>query len=177
MCDHCGCRDFAPIAELTADHEEILQRAWALAEATRAGRVPPAHDVAHLLALLDVHADKEETGLYPWLIEVGGLSQMVDDELEQEHRDLHETLAGGRFDRHDYYALASHIEVEELELFSSAMLRFDEPEWEAVAAAHHAADHRHGVAHRHEALDHHAAAHGHAGPSASAAGAGASALR
>ena len=35
MCDHCGCRAFAPIAELTADHEDILRRAWALAEATR----------------------------------------------------------------------------------------------------------------------------------------------
>lgn len=149
MCDHCGCRAFTPIAELTTDHEDILQRAWTLAEATRAGRTNPADEVAALLALLDCHADKEETGLYPRLIEVGGLSEEHSGELEEEHRDLHEALLSGRFDRPDYYALASHIEVEEMELFSAAMLRFDEAEWSSMAEAHHAADHRHGVAHRH----------------------------
>lgn len=32
MCDHCGCRYFRAIAELTADHEQILELAWQVAE-------------------------------------------------------------------------------------------------------------------------------------------------
>ena len=37
-----------------------------------------------------------------------------------------------------FYALAAHIEVEEHELFSAAMLGFDEEEWEALERAHRA---------------------------------------
>lgn len=31
MCDHCGCRAYPPIAELTAEHVEILRLAEPLA--------------------------------------------------------------------------------------------------------------------------------------------------
>lgn len=37
MCDHCGCRAYPPIAELTAEHEAILALAEPLAVATRHG--------------------------------------------------------------------------------------------------------------------------------------------
>ena len=73
MCDHCGCRAFPPIAELTAEHEEILERGWSVAEAERAGRTPPAGEVYELVGLLDVHVRKEETGLYPELVARGDL--------------------------------------------------------------------------------------------------------
>lgn len=141
MCDHCGCRAFPPIAELTAEHVDILARAWVLAEAEREGRAPSSEDVAALTALLDRHALKEETGLYPELIDCRASSADQIEDLEQEHRDLHEALTSGRFDRRDYFALAAHIEVEEMELFSAAMLSFDEEEWEAMQGAHHSADH------------------------------------
>lgn len=140
MCDHCGCRSFAPIAELTGEHVEILDRAWALAEATGSDRPRPGDDVAGLLSLLDVHVAKEETGLYPELLDVGGLSQEHRGQLEQEHRELRAALVDGNFDRRDYYALAAHIEVEEMELFSAAMLNFDERDWHEMEHAHHAAD-------------------------------------
>ena len=35
-----------------------------------------------------------------------------------------------------YFALASHIEVEEMELFPAAMFGFDDDEWDAMAGAH-----------------------------------------
>ena len=38
MCDHCGCREYAPIAELTAEHVTILGLAEALAAATDSSR-------------------------------------------------------------------------------------------------------------------------------------------
>jgi hemerythrin-like domain-containing protein len=139
VCDHCGCRAFPPIAELTAEHEEILARGWALAEAERAGRTPPAAEVEALARLLDVHVRKEETGLYPELLVRGGLSAEQLADLEQEHRDLHDTFTAARFDRRAFYALAAHIEVEEMELFPAAMLGFDDEEWDAVNGAHRAA--------------------------------------
>jgi hemerythrin-like domain-containing protein len=139
MCDHCSCRSFAPIAELTAEHEQILELAWHVAEAVRAGDGIPSRALAELLALLDVHVAKEETGLYPALRAGGRLSEAVSDDLEDEHRALRATLAGGRFDRRGFYELAAHIEVEELELFPAAMLGFDEEEWADLERAHRAA--------------------------------------
>lgn len=140
MCDHCSCRSFAPIAELTAEHERILLLGWELAEFVRTG--DPVHPATRddLIALLDAHATKEETGLYPALVATGGTTTDVVAVLEQEHRDLHASLAGGRFDRRAYYALAAHIEEEEMELFSAAMLRFDDDEWAATSSAHRAVD-------------------------------------
>ena len=77
MCDHCGCRAYAPIAELTAEHEEILTLAWSLVEATRQERQPDQEVVDHLLARLDVHVAKEEYGLYPELAELSGLGEAL----------------------------------------------------------------------------------------------------
>lgn len=140
MCDHCGCRSFPPIAELTAEHQEILRRAWALAEAERSQRPVDRADVDDLVALLDVHVAKEETGLYPELVERDGLSTEQLRALEAEHREVREALTGTRFDRRDFYALAAHIEVEEMELFATAGFRFDDEEWGALERAHRDAD-------------------------------------
>lgn len=149
MCDHCGCRAMGPIAELTADHEVILDLAWRVAETT------PADDPARLaardelVALLDVHSTKEELGLYPLLIRTGDLARERCDVLEEEHRTIHDLLARATFDRRDYFALAAHIEEEEMELFSGALFAFDDEEWEAMEEAHHAALHHHAVDHSH----------------------------
>lgn len=64
MCDHCGCRSFAPIAELTADHVRILDLAWTVAEAD----LPDGESLdalrRQLVGLLDLHAMKEEMELF-----------------------------------------------------------------------------------------------------------------
>lgn len=140
MCDHCGCRAFPPIAELTADHETILDLAWTLAEAPRAGGHPDPAVERDLLALLDRHVAKEETGLYPALVATGAVSVDEVSDLEAEHRVLRSSLTGGVFDRRDFYALAAHIEDEEMELFPAAMLGFDDEEWGATSDAHRAVD-------------------------------------
>jgi hemerythrin-like domain-containing protein len=138
MCDHCGCRSYPPIADLTADHEEILRLAWALAEAAHQGTTPDASTRRELVELLDRHVAKEETGLYPVLLSTGDASAEQVAGLEEEHCDLGRRLAGAVFDRRDYYALAAHIEAEEMELFPAAMFGFDEEEWEATSDAHRA---------------------------------------
>lgn len=138
MCDHCGCRSFAPIAELTAEHEEILRLAWTLAEATRTGHPPEVGTRETLLAMLDLHAAKEEAGLYPELVRLGALSVQDRADLEQEHRVLRGVVAEDEFDRRAYYELANHMEVEDVELFSAARFHFEEPDWDEMAAAHEA---------------------------------------
>lgn len=140
MCDHCGCREFAPIAELTAEHETILDLAWSIAAACHDGRPVPSVEVETMAALLVAHANKEETGLYPELSALGCLEPAQLAELEREHVDLHADLLANRFDRRAYFELAAHIEVEETELFSAARFGFDEPEWDAVSLAHAAVD-------------------------------------
>ena len=140
MCDHCGCRAFPPIAELTADHETILDLAWALAEARRSEDRPDRDVRRDLLALLDRHVAKEETGLYPALVATGAVSVGEVRDLEADHRDLRRSLTDGGFDRRDFYALAAHIEDEEMELFPAAMLGFDDEEWGATSDAHRAVD-------------------------------------
>ena len=130
MCDHCSCRSFAPIADLSEDHETILAMAWAIAE-------DPAHDpepVRALLAILDPHVAKEELGLYPRLVEAGDLAPDSLAALEEEHRQLRARLTSNEFDRRDYYALAAHIEEEELALFPAAMFAFEDETWDELEA-------------------------------------------
>lgn len=155
MCDHCGCRQFAPIAELTADHERILDMAWIVAAA--GDRTDPARlrTRDELVALLDEHVVKEETGLYPQLMGTGDLSTETNDRLEEEHRVVRRALVDDCFDRKLYFALAAHIEEEEMELFSGARFAFDDEEWAEMDAAHHAAHHAAGRPHGHgHAHDH-----------------------
>lgn len=164
MCDHCGCRAFAPIAELTADHEFILDLAWRVAEGEWPSEEAHAEARRELNRFLDMHAVKEEIGLYPLLISTGDLSVELNEALEAEHRDVHDRLDRNEFDRRAYFALAAHIEVEELELFSVSQFAFGEEEWEEMEQAHHAAAHQFGVPHSHGEGDRDAEpAHHHGG--------------
>jgi hemerythrin-like domain-containing protein len=128
MCDHCGCRSFAEIAELTAEHERILVLAWRVAEQRDEGAR------AELLQLLAGHVAKEEHGLYPQLVATGDLDHDVVDALEAEHTTIDAQAAGDRWDRRAYYELAAHIEQEEMELFPSAMFGFDDTDWAELGA-------------------------------------------
>lgn len=125
MCDHCSCRSFEPIADLSREHEVILGHAWAVAE----GQDPGGRRATALVAMLEDHVHKEEAGLYPWLVRTGDLAADTLDRLEAEHRDVHAEIAEGRFGRVQFYALAAHIEEEELELFPAAMFAFDDDAW------------------------------------------------
>jgi hypothetical protein len=129
MCDHCGCRTFAEIAELSRDHDRILELAWRFAEDRDAGAR------AELLPLLAAHVAKEEVGLYPLLVATGGLDAELLASLEDEHTTIDQQLNGDGWNRRAFYELAAHIEQEEMELFPSAMFGFDDIEWDALAAA------------------------------------------
>lgn len=150
MCDHCGCREFGRLAELHRDHGRILELAWSVAEGHPPGGEAWEATRDELSALLRVHAEKEETGLYPLLIATGDLDPGQRGGLEEHHREIHVVLEAAAFDRREYYVLAAHIDEEEYELFPSAMYAFADDEWDELDRAHHEADHRHGVPHAHD---------------------------
>ena len=135
MCDHCSCRDYAPIAELTAEHARILEIATALADATRHQTELHASERDELLALLHLHVAKEEAGLYPVLLDAAGWPSDTFDDLEAEHRELFGALDENRFDHLALYALQRHVEEEEEVLFSAAVFHFDGDTWDDLAAA------------------------------------------
>ena len=140
MCDHCGCREYPPIAELTAEHAEILALAETLAGAVRQHQPVDAVGRERLVQLLRVHVAKEEAGLYPLLIDEMGEAPDAFDHLEAEHRDLFEAIETGAFDHLALYALQRHIEEEEEVLFSGALFHFDGDTWDDLEAAHRGID-------------------------------------
>jgi hemerythrin-like domain-containing protein len=138
VCDHCGCRSIPAIAELTFEHYEILERAWAVVESQGTERSGAA--VERLLEILDRHVEKEEKGLYPLLGETGDLSPANREAFEAEHAEIREELLAGTFDRRAYYALAAHAEAEEDELFPVALFGFDDVDWTQMEAVHRSVD-------------------------------------
>ena len=136
MCDHCNCREYAPIAELSREHVEILALASELAAATRAGAMRDPELERRLRRVLQVHSAKEEVGLYPLLIQEMGEPADAFDHLEAEHRDVLAWIEAGTFDHLALYALQRHIEEEEEVLFSGALFHFDGSTWDDLDAAH-----------------------------------------
>ena len=68
MCEYCGCQAPAAVAELTAEHDLLVELARQAREAAQAGRVDLAaargRDVAAVLA---PHTVVEEGALFPAL--------------------------------------------------------------------------------------------------------------
>ncbi len=140
MCDHCGCRSYRPIANLTAEHEAILSLAERLADATRRGHPIDPAQRDELVAILELHVAKEEAGLYPLLIAECGEPADAFADLEAEHRELFDALDAGQFDHLALYALQRHIEEEEEVLFSGAMFHFEGDTWDDLEAVHRAVE-------------------------------------
>ena len=134
MCDHCGCRQYPPIAELSVEHEQILEVAWALSEHQRTAGVTDGPLRDRLVTMLGIHVEAEEVALYPLLSDCGDLDPSDRRRLEEEHAQIGATLYDGTFDRRAFYELAAHIEEEELELFPLAMFGFDDDDWAVLAA-------------------------------------------
>ena len=134
MCDHCGCRQFPSIAELSEEHEQILAVAWELSEDRRSPGREDTEAGERLLRMLAVHVRTEEEALYPLLVGTGGLSPERCQALEDEHTEIEIAITRGAFDRRAYFELAAHIEEEELELFPAAMFGFEDEDWDVLDA-------------------------------------------
>jgi hemerythrin-like domain-containing protein len=144
VCEYCGCRQIAPLAELMDEHLALLDAAADVEAAQGRGDLPAAATGFRRFAdLLDRHARREEDGVFAALRASGEFLDQV-AELEQEHRDFHdgiETLdpgdpgfaerAGAMF-RH----LSDHIDKEDLGIFPVSVVTLGASGWDIVARAH-----------------------------------------
>ena len=68
MCEYCGCQALASVAELTAEHDEVVNLIGLARTAIAAGDVPAAAVQARRIAdLLAPHTAVEEEALFPAL--------------------------------------------------------------------------------------------------------------
>lgn len=147
MCSYCGCRAITVIAQLTSEHEAIINATGLLSRAAAVGDAAAAQTAAAAVAaLLEPHAAREEVGLFA---ELRGDSEFTApiDSLCAEHRELDSLLAhlsGG-----DLGAAAEletlmrrHIDREENGIFPAAAIALDGETWDLIDARveHRAAD-------------------------------------
>jgi hemerythrin-like domain-containing protein len=141
MCDYCGCRRSGPTAELAVEHERLLELADVLDTALSDGT--PAEEVfAEFLRLLQMHAAKEEVGLFVHAQSSTPLGDRI-DALCREHDDLHRWLADGPTGQHVPKALlllATHIDDEEYDLFPHIFHALDPEQWDEIELAYRAVE-------------------------------------
>lgn len=144
MCEYCGCRQIAPLAELMDEHLALLDVASDVEIALRHREHDRARAGLRRLAdLLDRHVRREEDGVFTALRETGEFLDEV-AELEQEHEDLHAGLADldpaaeGVAERVSamFRHLSDHIDKEDLGIFPVSVVTLHASGWDTVARVH-----------------------------------------
>ena len=138
MCSYCGCRALSEVADLTAQHEEIVNATGPLRKAAAAQdhESIKAH-VASLVALLNPHTEQEESGVFAELSKRTEFAEHVNT-LCAEHVYLHALFArisNGETALADtaIAALREHIEKEENGLFPAAAVEISGIVWQELA--------------------------------------------
>ena len=144
MCEYCGCRGVAPIAELMDEHDALVQEAHHIRQALSTGSLAAAESgLDDLVAHLTRHVNREEDGIFDALRHSGEFLDEL-DELEAEHRDLAATIAGLDI-ADDGYAgavtallddLDRHVEREDLGIFPVSVVTLGATGWAMVDDAH-----------------------------------------
>lgn len=141
MCDYCGCRRSGPTSELAAEHERLLELGGTVYTALRDG-TDASGVFAELVRLLQMHAAKEEIGLFVQAKASTPLADQI-DALCREHVDLHRWLASGASGPHVPDALrllVTHIDDEEYDLFPHIIHALDPEQWDEIELAHRAVE-------------------------------------
>jgi hemerythrin-like domain-containing protein len=139
MCDYCGCRRSGPTAELAAEHERLVELGDVLHTALHDGIDAP-DTFAEFVRLLEMHAAKEEIGLFVQAKASTPLGAQI-EELCRQHDDLHRWLADGLAGAHVPEALrllVTHIDDEEYDLFPHIIHALDPEQWDEIELAHRA---------------------------------------
>jgi len=144
VCEYCGCRQIAPLAELMDEHLALLDAAADVETAlSHRDHGTAVAGLRRLSDLLDQHARREEDGVFAALRASGEFLDEV-AELEQEHQDFRDGMgaldpgdpgfaerAGAMF-RH----LSDHIDKEDLGIFPVSVVTLGASGWDIVARAH-----------------------------------------
>lgn len=144
MCEYCGCRGVAPIAELMEEHTALVDQAHHVRRHLREGDPQAATDrLAVLVAHLERHVQREERGIFQALRDTREFVDEI-DELEGEHRDL-AAMIGSLDEASAEFAaqvttllddLAVHVDREELGIFPVSVVTLGAGGWQTVDQAH-----------------------------------------
>jgi len=144
MCEYCGCREVAPIAELMDEHTALLDEAYyvrkALGENDRLGALLRLRT---LVEHLQQHVHREETGVFTALRETGEFLDEV-EALEGEHRSFDAMLEALDVESPDFAEgvatllseLNQHVERENLGVFPVSVVTLGARGWDVVDRAH-----------------------------------------
>jgi len=138
MCEYCGCQALPAIAELTREHDLVVNL---IADLKGAGDVARMAELARqVAAILGPHTWVEEQGLFPAL--VAEFPHQVEGLLRQ-HRDIEQVLREaadavpadaawpGRV-RQALFTLREHILAEQDGVFPAALARLDAADWDRI---------------------------------------------
>ena len=143
MCDYCGCQAIDAIAELTAEHDLVVNISGELIRALKAGDLDVAAEKARAVAAVLVpHTAVEERALFPAMAEEYGEHVTA---LRQDHRLIEAVLAesadGTPVDRgwparleHALWVLREHILKEEDGVFPAALAELSPEQWDVLGA-------------------------------------------
>lgn len=143
MCEYCGCRALTVIADLTAEHDRVVELIGRARTAHRSGDLSALAGIArNIRAVLGPHTAVEEQGLFPPLAaEFGGHVHA----LIAEHRHIETVLAeaaGGTPTDPAWparllatlHTLREHILAEQDGAFPAALSVLEPADWDAAAA-------------------------------------------
>jgi hemerythrin-like domain-containing protein len=155
VCEYCGCRQVPPIAELMAEHDDLVSEGDLVLRALAAGdREQALSHLERLVAHLAGHVAKEERGLFTALRDQ---QEYVDEveALEQEHVSFDVAVAAlepgepGFDDRVKALLtdLDHHVDRENVGIFPVSVVTLGARGWERVDRARQ--EHPTWVAHAH----------------------------
>lgn len=141
MCEYCGCGALDAIAELTAEHDAVVNLSGQARRAVHAGDLDLAAGHARAIAtVLTTHTAVEEGALFPALVEEFGEHVTA---LRAEHRLIEGVLAEAasctptdqawaeRLE-HALWVLREHILKEQDGVFPAALAELDPDQWDAL---------------------------------------------
>ena len=144
MCEYCGCQAQDAIAELTAEHDAVVELGGQARRALDRGDLDLAADRARAIAtVLRPHTAVEEEALFPAMAAEypGHVALLVADHRRIEEV-LAESAAGTPSDEawparlaHALTDLREHILREQDGVFPAALISLDNDQWDALAAA------------------------------------------
>ena len=143
MCEYCGCQALEAIAELTAEHDVVIELGRQVRDALRAGELDLAAERTRAVAaVLAPHTAVEEGALFPAMAGdfAGHVAALRDEHLlidsvlaEAAHGTPGDPGWPGRVE-HVLDVLREHILKEQDGVFPAALALLDPEQWEAVDA-------------------------------------------
>jgi hemerythrin-like domain-containing protein len=143
MCEYCGCQQIATIAELTREHDAVVNLVGQIHRALQGQRHEAvATSCRQILTILAPHTVVEEEGLFP---EMTGEFPDHIEVLRSEHREVEKVLgeaAEGFPDDPTWpdrlvgvlVLLREHILKEQDGVFPAALVALDPDQWERIEA-------------------------------------------